>query len=59
MEKNKKLIAERQEKEKNDSLPIGAYFTFFFTKICEIYKGSPYTGGACPPKQEHEPVPIN
>jgi hypothetical protein len=32
---------------------------FFLTKISEIYKGSPYTGGACPPKQGHEPVPIN
>jgi hypothetical protein len=41
------------------SLPIGVYFTFFLTKISEIYKGSPYTGGACPPKQGHEPVPIN
>jgi hypothetical protein len=41
------------------SLPIGVYFTFFLTKISEIYTGSPYPGGACPPKQGHEPVPIN
>jgi hypothetical protein len=43
----------------SNSLSIGVYFTFFLTKISEIYKGSPYTGGACPPKQGHEPVPIN
>jgi hypothetical protein len=30
------------------SLPIGVYFTFFLTKISEIYKGSPYTGGVPP-----------
>jgi hypothetical protein len=41
------------------SLGLGVYFTFFLTKISEIYKGSPYTGGTWPPKQGHGPVPIN
>jgi hypothetical protein len=27
----------------SNSLPTGVYFTFFLTKISEIYKGSPYT----------------
>ena len=35
-------------------------YLFFFTKISEIYKGTaPIRAAHAPPKQGHEPVPIN